>query len=117
MESSVYAALSGAGAVTAIAGQRVYVGHVKQAESLPALTYERVSTTPNPTLGANNPTTSARCQVDAWAETYAEARALADAARVAVLTLTAVWLNEMYQYEPDVGVHHISIDFSVWFST
>ena len=117
MESNVYAALSGAAAVTAITGSRIYVGHIKQSAALPALTYERVSTTPNPTLGANNPTTSARCQVDAWADTYAEARALADAARDAMFSITAVWLNEIYQYEPDTEVHHISADFSVWFST
>lgn len=115
MEDEVYAVLSGAAAVTAIVGSGIYLARMEQGAALPALVFQRISTTPSSTLSGINPTTRARLQVDAWAETFAEADALAAAARAALLLSKSIWLDQRYLFENDTRVHRVSMDFSVWY--
>ncbi len=57
-------------------------------------------------------------QVSSFAETYRQARDIADAV---VTALTGVhssvhyfWRNRVYQYETGTGIHHIADDFEVF---
>jgi hypothetical protein len=60
-----------------------------------------------------------RVQIDAYADTYAQAQTVG----AAVLALMSVWsvqnVNLMSQdfFEPDAKLHRCSMDFSIWHSS
>jgi hypothetical protein len=81
IESNLYSFLSGKAAVTALVSTRIYPLKLPQGYSLPAISYQRVS---SPRLYALSGTTGrlrARIQLDCWADTYSAVKGLADAVR------------------------------------
>ena len=72
-------------AVAAIVAARISPTHLKQSETIPAITYQRVSTG-REYLIHEGPIgqVSSRIQYACWAETDTEAEALADAVRLAL---------------------------------
>jgi hypothetical protein len=58
---------------------------------------------------------NARFQLDLYADTYAEIRALADHCKDALNTsMLLTEFNMSAQYDADVKLHRMLIDFSVW---
>lgn len=84
----------------------------------PYLVYQRVAETVENTLAGNGtpPIANTRFQIDVWANTYAQAVALAGSVR-ALMHAWAVQnvLNlENDEYEPDVMLYRVLLDYSVW---
>jgi hypothetical protein len=108
--------LAASGAVTAIAGTRI--GPLKRTQDtlLPAITLIRSDVNPITGLSGSHNLDEERIQVDIWAETYAEADALARACRTAMQAATHVYQGEFDGYEPDTspGVYRITQEYSVW---
>ena len=106
--------LMAAGGVTALVDTRVSPVQRAQDESLPCVVLGIVSTVPQnhlngaPTLDAN------RVQLDAYAETYADAREVATACRTALEAGGCVMDNEFDAFEPDVSEYRITQDWLVW---
>ena len=106
--------LVAASPVTALVGQRISPVIAAQDTALPHVVLTRVSLAPvnhihgPPTLDQN------RVQLDAFANTYAEARAVADACRDALEAGGVTMESEFDNFEPDVAEYRITQDFLVW---
>jgi hypothetical protein len=129
MESDLNALLRADAGVGAIVGAgsaaRVYPIILPQAGTFPAVTYQRISTPRivTATLGGQNARVKCRMQLDCWAETFAQAKALAAAVRSAMLgaaTFTAIALDERDMYEAGdssdgLTLYRTSVDYSCWY--
>ena len=106
--------LVAAGGVTALVGTRISPVIRAQDETLPCVVLTTISVAPTnqlvgaPTLDAN------RVQLDAYALTYAQTRAVADACRAALEAGGCALENENDLSEPDVAEYRITQDFLVW---
>jgi hypothetical protein len=106
--------LMAAGGVTTLVNTRVSPVQRAQDEALPCVVLTLVSAVPQnhlngaPTLDAN------RVQLDAYADTYADAREVAAACRAALEVGGCVMDNEFDAFEPDVTEYRVSQDWLVW---
>jgi Protein of unknown function (DUF3168) len=75
----VFSALHGAAGVAALVDTRIRPGLLRQSDTLPAISYSRVSN--GPQQGSSQMRTS-RWQVDCWADSYLGAQAVAGAVKV-----------------------------------
>ena len=124
MEAALHTLLStdvGVGAIVGLsASARIYPLLMPQGGALPAVTYQRISTPRIDTasLLGNNARVRCRMQVDCWASTFAQAKALADAVRAAMTassTFTALAVDERHTYEDDTRIYRASADYSCWY--
>ncbi|MGE0294967.1 MAG: DUF3168 domain-containing protein [Hyphomonadaceae bacterium] len=129
MEDSLNAALREDAAVGAIVGAgasaRVYPLVLPQSVNLPAVTYQRISTprVVTTTLSGPNARVNCRMQVDCWAGTFAQAKALSSAVRAALLSadsFTAIAIDNRDLYEPGdradgLSIFRSSADYSCWY--
>lgn len=53
-------------------------------------------------------------QVDAWASSIDEARALRNQVKAALADLHPVGLNEINDYEPDTGLYRATLEVQIW---
>ena len=74
------AKLKGMAAVSVLIGTRVYPISAVQGDSLPYITFQKISGVPTNTAGGTTKTRQTRLQVNFWADSYDGARALANAA-------------------------------------
>lgn len=111
---TVRTVLLAASGVTALVGSRVSPVMRDQSETLPCVTLTLASVAPlnhldgAPTLDAN------LVQVDSWAETYTQARDVANACRAALEAANVVMNGEFDNYEPEVTEYRVTQEFSVW---
>lgn len=108
------------------AGERVYPRKLKQGAQLPALVYFKVSPGVNYVSNGESSVKTPRYQVNCWAETYLEARTLAEEVKTLLSgyagamgneTVTAAFIeNEQDDDDPeteremvrlDVIIHHL----------
>lgn len=83
----------------------------------PRITHHRIAGTDNLTLTGPGPA-RIRFQIDVWADTFAQARGLADQAKVALrggLTVGEITDNPD-DFEADVKLHRASFDAPIWVS-
>ncbi len=102
--------------VSGLVATRVYPMQMPQGATLPAITYQRVATTPHDDLELTQNHEWVRVQVDCWAANYAGAKALAVAVRAA-LQVTPVYaqlLMELDDHEPEEKLYRVIQDFRVW---
>jgi hypothetical protein len=119
-------------AVIAKVGDRVYPQILPQAPVFPAITYNQVSGVRERDLCGPTGRTRPRITINAWAERYADARALADAIREALSDLSGSIMggspgtlvddialdNEFDLYEEEAGtkgVHRVVQDYIISF--
>jgi hypothetical protein len=113
----VYDMLANDAGVAAIVGTRIYPVLLPQDTLYEAITYQRISSTPQ-----NGSTTlrETRYQINCWALTYAEAQALASAVRARAeeytdtdqapaIKMTQV-VNELDDYDSDAQVYRVIVD-------
>ncbi len=82
----------------------------------PAVTLQRVNVDPQNHLRGHANLDDVRVQLDAWAEKYADARALATACRNAMQTAGHLMISEVDNTDMDVDplLYRITQDFRVW---
>jgi Protein of unknown function (DUF3168) len=110
-----------------IADGKVYPLVRPQGVPLPAITYQRISTTRVDPLGEPNFLADGRLQIDCWAASYGAVKDLADAVRRRLngfaeakgprprLAGIRALPSHLDDYETDTEVYRVSQDFSVWF--
>lgn len=84
IETGLFTHLTTDANVSAIVDARVYPLRLMQGYTLPALTYQRISTERKPTLSGPNERVVGRFQINCFAATYSAARALADKVRISL---------------------------------
>jgi hypothetical protein len=118
-ESSLRAVLLASPAVAALVGTRVYPMTLPQAPTLPAVTFQRISTVPDHLLDAESWRVPCRVSLSLWASSFDGMRALADAVTTALrgysgngLRLVRL-LNMTDDYEPETKLFRVIADFRV----
>lgn len=132
LEEGLFSYLSTYAGLTALISARVYPFRIpqEQAVSLPCMTYQRISTPrhqTHDTSGASD-LASPRFQFDAWAETYASAKAITDQIRAALngkngtigsggsaVTIQAALVQEETpELDPETNIYRSRSDFIIW---
>jgi len=117
IEVLVYRAMILDAAVTRLINTRVYPVVMPQDVTLPAVSYQRVSTDPVNHLGGYSGLKNAHIVINAWGRNYDEAKAIASAIHAAMDAARAfrcVLTNELDGYDQDVQLYVISHDYSCW---
>lgn len=129
LETAITAHLKAHPGLSALIGGRVYPLVIPQGAPLPCVTYQRISTPRQYTMGSTATVVNARMQVDAWGDSYASAKATAAAVLAALNhesgqigagakvfdVLVSLADNEADSYEPDTGRYRVRIDFRVMY--
>jgi hypothetical protein len=109
--------LSAAAPVVAIVGTRISPLIRAQDLVLPAVTMQRITTTPSNIFAGNGGLDDTRLQVDCWDATYAGARAIAIAVRAAFDAVPVLMTLELdgFELEPaPSGVYRITQEYQLW---
>jgi len=116
VEQQIYSVLAADSAVAALVGTRIHPILLPQNVIMPAISYQRITTVPQNGLQGHHSIDQVRVQVDSWASTYAGAKSLAAAVRVAMyLTpLFALTVMELDDYDHEEKIYRVIQDFSIW---
>jgi len=103
-------------ALTVLVAGKVYPAVAKQGEAAPYIIYQSVVSTTSNTLGGASNLQNTRIQVSGYANNYAAAAALGKniTAAMANASFTNIKLTDQMLYEPDVKLHRVMLDFSIW---
>jgi hypothetical protein len=105
-------------ALQAVFPSAVYPQVAPDQTPAPFAVYTRVPMVPETTLASGIPVRNTRLQVDVYASTYAQAVVLAGSAEAALIALAfpiqVVPLSQADQFEPDVKLHRVLSEYSVW---
>lgn len=125
VEQALYSRLTAHAGTSAIIGKKVYPNLLPQDVTLDAITYQRISATRTPAMGADSDAAYARFQVSSWSSTYSGAKALAAQVQDALqrwsgtaggtTVLEVFLLNELDIYEDETKYHRVIQDYRVWF--
>lgn len=106
-----------------LAGERVYPMALRQMTAFPALTYQKISAPREYTHQGSSNLVYARYQIDCWAKSYADVKAVADQVTAALSgyrgpmgahTAQACLINnEVDLYEPTTDLHRVMFDVSI----
>ena len=116
----------------AVVAGRVFAIRIPQGETIPCMTFQRISTpriSTHDTSGATGDLTSPRFQFDAWAKTQKEAKAITDTLRGilngktvsigtaprAITIRAALAENEQPEYVPDIELYRGRSDYIIWY--
>ena len=117
--------------ITTLVSTRVYSFSIPQSATLPCLVIQRIDTPRELTMdmsGATGTLAHPRFQFDAWATTYASAKAITDAVRAALngktgstgagavtVTIRAALIDgEVPGYDPETKLYRGRSDFIIW---
>jgi hypothetical protein len=128
LDEGLYTYLSTFAGLTALVSTRVYAFKLPQGATLPAVTFQRISTPrslTHDTSGVGNDLARPRFQFDAWATTYSSAKAISDQIRAALngkkgtiatgVTINAAMVeDERPAFEPETNIYQISCDYFIW---
>lgn len=115
-ESALYAALSGASGLTALVGTRIYPDVIPEDADLPAVVYQRAGTAPVITISGSVLADDVRFVIMAWGKTRTSADAVADQVGQALAASGNPVVDRSTGYDPDVGLHGVTIDADWFFS-
>jgi hypothetical protein len=88
-----------------------------QGDVLPAITYQRISSSEQHVLEGRSTIENARIQLDVMATTYAATKSLAALVVTAMegaSTFSGLMISDQDLYEDDAECYRVSMDFSVW---
>jgi hypothetical protein len=131
LEDAFVSFLTAHAGLVALIGTRVYPFEIADGATLPCLTYKRIDTPRRSThqsSGATGDLISPLMQLDAWATTYASAKAIADVLRgalhgktgsmgtspYAVTVRSILNTGEIPIPEPDVAAYRVMSQYVVW---
>lgn len=128
-EEALRARLVAVAGITALVGSspaRVYPVKLPQSATLPAITYQRISTVRENAMGADPGIARARFQVTSWATSYSGVKALSEAVRAglqrydgtsaAVVVLDTFLDTEIDLFgedEEEAGIHAVAQDYTM----
>ena len=124
LEKGLYAKLTGNSPLT-LASNRVYP-ILPQGVKLPAIRYQRINTNRQQALDAAVGVTEATVQIDCMAETYSNAKTLADSVRDILHDYTGAWgslvarhvaldtENDFYEQDGDRVTHWVTQRYRIW---
>lgn len=117
LDVKVYHALSGASGIAALVSTRIYPLVLPQSSSYPAISYQRISNSPQQ---GSTDLRSTRWQINCWASTYTGAQTLATAVKTALEEYTAtataprikmaLVVNELDDYDSEANVYRVIVD-------
>ncbi|RMD51893.1 DUF3168 domain-containing protein [Candidatus Parcubacteria bacterium] len=124
IEYGLYNKLKNDAGINALVSGRVYPLRLPQQPTLPAITYQRISTVRLQQLGGVTNNARVRFQIDSFAETFNEIKDIAAAIRAALdgfkgtLSSDTVYriisLSENDLYENEADIYRNSQDYEVW---
>lgn len=128
VDEGLIAYLQGFAGLVALISTRVYLMRIPQTATLPCLTVTRVSTPRelcHDTSGSTGALAHPRFQFDAWATTYASAKAINDQVRAALnghtgttgtgITIRAALVaDEVPSFDPETKLYRSRSDYHVW---
>jgi len=109
-ESDLYAALTARAGLTALVGTRIDPDAIPEGRALPAIVYQRASTTPVTTIGGVEVAEDVRFAITAWAETRTAADAVADQIAAAIATAGSPTADRTTGYDPECGLYACTIE-------
>lgn len=124
LEKGLYSKLTGNSPQT-LAESRVYP-RLPQGVIFPAIRYQRITATRTQSLDANVGVTEVTMQVDCMAESYSQAKTLADSVRVILHGFRGVWgtltarhvsldtENDFYEQDGDRVTHWVTQRYRIW---
>ena len=113
----VYTTLHGYSGVVNLVATRIYPSIVNQDPTYPCISHNRSSENPIVTLDGAGDQLNPIWQIDAWDTTYSGAATLMEQIRAAMdasILFKAVLVNVIDLYEPDVNIHRVMAEFSLW---
>ena len=128
VEASLFLYLQGQSTITDLVSNRIYPVRLPRAATLPAVSYRRITGGYGHLLDGGDGSAAPRFQVDVWANSYGQAKSIAEALRQVMqgfcgkfdcLTIHSVILeNESDHYEQptdasDEGIYHIALDYFI----
>lgn len=124
MEAGIQQHLAADVDVAAIVAKRIYPLLLPDTRHLPAVTYQRVSTTRDYTTTGPVSLTHVRLQIDSWGSTYAEAKTTAEAILRSLEAFTgllpdgthvdSIMLDASYDlYDEDARSYRVSSDYLI----
>ena len=124
-ELAVYTILKNDAPVAALVGTRIFPSLAPQNAANPLIVYQRISADRITSLDGPSGLSWARVQVDCYAETYAGAKTLSAAIRVALegyrgtvggVRVGGISLEtdrDLYENDPEPGLFRVTHDFTV----
>ena len=124
LEESIFSHLSTVAAITTYVGAsssaRIYPVYLPQDPTLPAMSYQRISSQPHVSMGGFCNLDNPRIQIDCWATSYSAVKELSEAVRDAMmsaLAFRALEISDQDLFEPELEIYRVSLDFSCWFKS
>lgn len=120
IEDKLYSRMTATeGTLYPLAALRVYPTLRPQDSGLPAVTWQRIATTPTHAFGTDANLFEARLQVDCWAETHDAAREVSAAVRERLSrwrddandVLDCLLENDTDLFEEDAEMHRVLLEF------
>lgn len=125
LEEGLFRKLQSDTTLVGLLGTRMHPGRLPQTPTYPALVYKRVSGVRVRHLRGPAGLAHARLQLDVYAATYAQGKAVADRIRVVLDDLAADYgsvvvqgaflLMEQDVFEEAVDKHRVILDYEVWY--
>ena len=125
IEKGVYSRLSTDSTLTAIVGTKIFAGRIEQEVSPPFVMFWRVSGSRPDSLTGHNGMTRANIQVDCFATTYGQIKAINDAVRLRLDGFKGTMgteeakacrmTGEREYYDQEAELFISSLDFSIWY--
>lgn len=120
IETDLYSRLSTFAGLVALVGTRSYPLLLPQNPTLPAITFQKISNVREQAHSGDSSLQHPRYQFSCWAETYAEAWAVAEQIRLALQGITSAgggfYENAVDLYDPETGWYHVPVDITIWHS-
>lgn len=120
LEANLQKLITEASAFAAIAGTRLFPVLLPEESTLPAATYQRITTTRNYTTTGPVALNRVRMQFDCWAETYSQVKQL-QAVLLAILDDRSIYagtdidsitlITATDGYEQDARTYRVTLDF------
>ncbi len=118
VSSDVFTRLSAFPGLVALLAARVYPLLLPQEVVLPAISYQRISGVREQSLTGDSALQHPRFQFSCWAETYAEALAVAEQVRLALQGITAAgggyYEGAFDLYDSETGWYYVPVDITIW---
>lgn len=122
IEARIFSGLTGHAGLAALVASRIYPMRLPERATLPALTYQRVSTLPIQTRDSTATLMRPRFQFDIWAEAFDDVAPVRVELVEALLGLEAlsgirtnvVLANDQDLFEPETERYHTIVDAFVW---